>query len=110
MDADLRVEHVPEQHLYELVLTEEQDEQVAGYAEYVPTGGAMAITNVVVSPRFGGRGFGTAITEAALDDAKDRGLDVLPVCSFVREHMRRNPDDYLELVPARQRRRFGLAA
>ena len=109
MAADLRVEHVPEQHVYELVMKEEQDEQLAGYAKYVPTGGAMAITYVKVPTRFEGRGFGAAVTEAALDDAKERGLDVLPVCSFVREHVRRNPD-YLELVPKRQRRRFGLAA
>ena len=105
MKAHARVVHNPEQHAYELMVEGEQ----AGYAEYVPEGGAMAITHVVVQPRFGGLGYGATLAQAALDDAKERGLDVLPFCSFVREHVRRNPH-YLELVPREQRRRFGLAA
>ena len=110
MDADLRVDHVPEEHVYELVLTEEPDEQVAGYAEYVPKGGAMAITH--------GRGLAAPGREGVRHRPSPKRFWTMPgsgvwmSCPSARssvEHVRRNPD-YLELVPRGQRRRFGLAA
>ena len=45
----------------------------------------------------------------ALDDARRRGLGVLPICPFVQAFIVRHPD-YVDLVPTAQRRRFGLAA
>lgn len=104
MSTDPRVVHDAEEHVFRLVV----DGQVAGYAEYVPSPGAMAVTHVVVEPRFGGRGFGSALAEAALGAAREQGLDVLPYCTFVREHVRRNPE-HLDLVPAEHRGAFGLA-
>jgi predicted GNAT family acetyltransferase len=69
----------------------------------------MAITTVQVRPQHGGRGYGGRLADAALREARAQGTPVLPYCTFVQEHVRRNPD-YLELVPEEQRRRFGLAA
>lgn len=105
MNDDPRVVHDEEQHVFELYVGDE----VAGYAEYVPGDGTMAITHVVVHPRYGGKGYGSTLAEAALEAARDQGLGVLPLCSFVREHVRRNPS-YVELVPRTQRSRFGFAA
>lgn len=101
-----RVVHDRRRRVFELVVG--QDE-VAGYAEYVPGEGTMAITHVVVEPEFAGQGYGSALAEAALTEAWNHGLSVLPLCSFVRAHVRRNPG-HLALVPPEQRRRFGLAA
>lgn len=98
--------HDHENRVFELVAG---DDQVVGYAEYLPADGAMAITHVVVRPEFGGRGFGSRLAKAALEEARRNDLDVLPFCWFVREHVRHNPE-YLALVPEEQRRRFGLAA
>jgi uncharacterized protein len=83
--------------------------KVAGTAEYLPAEGAMAITHVIVRPEFGGRGYGSKLAMAALDEARENGLEVLPFCWFVREQLKQHPE-YLALVPAEQRRRFGLAA
>lgn len=103
MTTDPRVAHDTEEHVFRLLV----DGQVAGYAEYVPGPGTMAVTHVVVEPRFGGRGFGSALAEAVLATARTEGLEVLPYCGFVREHVRRNPE-HLELVPAEHRSAFGL--
>ena len=82
-------------------------DEVAGYAEYELHGGTMVIPHVMVQPRFEGRGFGSALTQAALDSARERGLDVVPVCSFARSFVRRNPG-YAELVPTEERERAGV--
>jgi hypothetical protein len=45
---------------------------------------------------------------AALDDARRRGLQVLPSCPYVRKVIAEDPDTFLDLVPADQRARFDL--
>jgi uncharacterized protein len=104
--SDPHVVHDASHNRFELVVG---DGQVAGYADYLPADGAMAITHVVVRPEFGGQGYGARLAKAALDEARDNDLAVLPFCWFVREQVRRRPE-YLALVPEHQRRRFGLVA
>ena len=43
----------------------------------------------------------------ALDDARARGLAVIPYCPFINEWLKRHPS-YTDLVPADERERFGL--
>jgi predicted GNAT family acetyltransferase len=106
MSDETRVVHRRDRRLFELVVGADE---VAGYAEYVPGEGVLAITHVVVDPEYAGKGYGTALAEAALSEARDHGLGVLPLCSFVRAHVQRNPR-HVALVPMEQRSRFGLAA
>lgn len=106
MPEPARVVHDPDERVFQLVT---DDDQVAGYAEYVPAEGALAIMHVVVRPEFGGRGYGTRLAEAALEAAREQGLGILPYCSFVLSHVRRDPEA-LAMVPEKARRRFGLAA
>jgi predicted GNAT family acetyltransferase len=50
------------------------------------------------------RGLGSALVAGALDDARARGLRVVPICPFVDAYIRRHPD-YADLVvtdPARR--------
>jgi predicted GNAT family acetyltransferase len=44
-----------------------------------------------------GQGYGGQLVAAALDDIRDTGLFVRPVCSFVREYIATHPD-YQDLV------------
>jgi predicted GNAT family acetyltransferase len=43
-----------------------------------------------------------------LDEARERGLAVLPLCPFVRGWISRH-EDYLDLVPPTARTKYGLA-
>jgi predicted GNAT family acetyltransferase len=43
----------------------------------------------------------------ALDEMRTRGVSILPHCPFVHRVVEKEPE-YLALVPAGQRRRFGL--
>jgi len=84
------------------------DGQVAGFAEYRRSGSTVSFTHTEVDPRFEGRGLGSALAGSALDTARGQRSSVLPFCPFIRGYIQRHPD-YLDLVPADQRTRFGLA-
>jgi predicted GNAT family acetyltransferase len=84
------------------------DGEVAGYAEYQRTGSTVLFTHTVIEPRFSGRGLGSILVRGALDAARSAQASVLPLCPFVRSYIERHPD-YVDLVPAGQRTRFGLA-
>jgi len=47
-------------------------------------------TEVPVSLR--GKGVGTSLVKAALDDARAQGLAVKSTCWFVSDHLRRHPE------------------
>ena len=69
--------------------------------------GQISFVHTETDPAFSGRGLAKQLVTAALDDVRSRGLAVLPFCPYVKKFIAENPD-YLDLVPAAQRGRFGL--
>ncbi|MFD3452637.1 GNAT family N-acetyltransferase [Streptomyces sp. NPDC058691] len=104
-----RVADNPDKSRFEIfeAVDEGGPEERAGFAEYHLYGKEMAFIHTEVDPRFGGRGLGGILARAALDAARDRGLEVLPFCPFIRAWIGKHPE-YVELVPEGQRARFGL--
>lgn len=98
---DITVVHRPEERRYELLVGGER----AGELVYRDRGnGVVAFLHTEVDPAQHRRGLGSALVKAALDDARARGLRVVPVCPFVDAYVRRYPD-YADLVvsdPARR--------
>ena len=101
---DAKVVDVPEKGRFEIRL----DDRVVGLASYHVEGGTMTLPHTEVDPSVGGRGIGTALVAGVLDAARERGLHVLPYCSFVRHYIQEHPDT-LDLVAADDRPHFGLA-
>ena len=92
--SDIDVQDVPEQSRYEVTL----DGHVVGLLDYRRgPGGVVHLTHAEVSPKVGGRGIGTKLVQAALDDLAEKNERVVPVCSFVRAFVRDNPT-YQRLV------------
>jgi uncharacterized protein len=91
---DLRVENRPERSRYEL----RRGDKLIGFADYRPREHGIAITHTEVEDEYEGRGFGTRLARAALDDARERGLEVDPVCPFVAHFIRLHPE-YERLQP-----------
>ncbi|WP_331770812.1 N-acetyltransferase (plasmid) [Embleya sp. NBC_00888] len=81
--------------------------ELAGFADYFVSGDEVAFTHTEIDPRFGGRGLGGRLTHAALDAVRERGLAVLPYCSFIRDWIAKHPE-YVDLVPEDRRDAFGL--
>ncbi|HZT75848.1 MAG TPA: GNAT family N-acetyltransferase [Vicinamibacterales bacterium] len=80
------------------------------FLQYDETPGRVRLIHTEVPDRLNGRGYGSALVQAALDDARDRRMRVDPACPFVRTFLRRHAE-YAELVepshhhpPAEERR------
>ncbi len=82
-----------DKHRYEAAL----DGQLAGFAEYNLLKGGIMFTHTEVLPAFEGRGVGSALARHVLDDARARGLQVVPVCQFIAGYIRKHRE-YVDLV------------
>ena len=79
--------HVPERDRYELRL----GDRVIGHAAYRRRGDRIAFTHTEVDSACSGRGFGTKLVAEALDSARGASLEVIPLCPFVADYVRRHP-------------------
>lgn len=79
----------------------------AGFAEYHRRGTAISFVHTVVEDAYAGKGLAGRLARAALDDARGRGLAVLPFCPFIRGWIAKHPD-YVDLVPEGRRSEFDL--
>lgn len=72
-------------------------DQVAGFAEYTLDGDRIIFTHTEVDDAFEGQGVGGSLARGALDDARARGLKVVPLCPFIKGWIRRHRD-YADLI------------
>ncbi|MEV7429447.1 MULTISPECIES: GNAT family N-acetyltransferase [unclassified Nocardioides] len=76
----------------------ELDGRLAGYAEYHRDGDTVTFTHTVVDEDFEGRGVGSALARAALDDVRGEGsAKVVAQCSFIAGWIDKHPD-YQDLL------------
>lgn len=85
MDGEVRNNEA--EHRYEL----EVEGQLA-LAAYRLGDGRITFTHTEVPDALEGRGIGTRLVEAALDDARAQGLKVVPACPFVKHYMDKHPE------------------
>ena len=95
---------VPERGRFEV----RQGERLIGLASYHVENGQMTLPHTEVDPSVGGQGIGTTLVAAVLSAARERGLTVLPYCSFVRRYIQQHPE-LTDLVAVDDRPHFGLA-
>lgn len=60
--------------------------------DYRMHGDTMMLVHTEVPPQLEGRGIASELVRAAFEFARERGWDVLPVCSYVRTWARRHPE------------------
>ena len=63
-----------------------------GILRYQIARDAMWLLHVQVPPEARGHGVASELTRTALKLARERGLKVVPVCSFVATYIRRHPE------------------
>lgn len=64
---------------------------------YRLSGDEMIITHIGVPRQLEGRGIGSLLAKTGLDYARQEGMGVVPICSFARRYIDRNPQ-YASLV------------
>lgn len=89
---DAEVVDVPEESRYELRL----DGRKIGEAAYHrrQNSNRISFTHTEVDPSCEGRGFGTRLAAAAIEDARRQGLEIVPLCPFIAHHVHRAPLTY----------------
>jgi len=101
--AQITVADNAERERYEI----RADGKLAGFLRYGLRPELIELVHTEVNDEFEGRGLGSQLISFALDDARDRGLAVLPTCPFVNDYIQRHRQ-YAELVPEGRRQSFGL--
>jgi predicted GNAT family acetyltransferase len=92
-DEVIEVFDRPEKSRYEISI----DGEVVGFCSYRDTGGVFLLPHAEVDPRIGGQGIGTTLARRTLDDLRARQVKVVPLCPFIADFIRKNPQ-YQDLV------------
>ncbi len=96
----------PDRRRYEVT----EDDELVGLTTYRLSEGVIDLDHTEVDPARRGRGLAAVLVGAVLDDARSRGLAVLPHCPYVADFIGGHRADYLHLVPEDRRAQFGLDA
>jgi predicted GNAT family acetyltransferase len=68
------------------------DGERLGFLEFTrPDVGVMRIEYVEVAPQLRGTGLGRQLVEKAVDFARDAKLSIVPICSYARAVIQRDP-------------------
>ena len=105
MSEDTQVRNNDELSRYEILV----GDTVAGFTEYAMHGSQIDLIHTQVEDEFEGQGLASRLIGELLDDVRRRGLAAMPYCPFVRKFIAKH-DEYLDLVPAEHRAKFGLTA
>jgi predicted GNAT family acetyltransferase len=100
-ESDLAVERRDAEHRYVLLL----DGEHAGELVFRDRGGGvLAFLHTEIDPGTRRRGLGSALVRGALDDARERGLKIVPICPFVEAFLLTHPEfaDLAVADPARR--------
>lgn len=62
-------------------------------AAYDRRDGALVFTHTEVPQKLEGQGVGSRLIRGALQDVREQGLKVIPLCEFVAAYMDRHPED-----------------
>jgi hypothetical protein len=99
----IEVADAPDGDRYELSI----DGEVVAFTAYRARPDLIAFFHTEVDESVQGRGLADRLIRFALEDARARGLAVLPFCPFVKAFIERHRE-FEELVPETYREQFGL--
>jgi predicted GNAT family acetyltransferase len=84
------------------------DGELGGFEDYELSDGVISFIHAEIDATFAGRNLAPQLVVRMLDDARERGLGVLPFCSYVEKFVREHRKECLDLVPVAERANFNL--
>ncbi len=89
--SDFTVTDNADRRRYELRV----DGRIVSIADYELTGDQVVLVpHVETDPEMRGRGMADRLMRGMLDDMRERGLRVTPICPFAAAYVRRHPADH----------------
>lgn len=68
------------------------DGHLVGFTEYHERDGVFVFPHTVITEHKRGAGYGAALVQGALDDARSRGWRIVPQCPFVAQFIAEHPE------------------
>lgn len=68
------------------------DGKTVGLAAFKDRGNQRVFDHTEIDPEYGGRGLATILVEEALNDTRDAGKRIVPVCSMVVTVLKKHPE------------------
>jgi len=84
----ITVTDVPDRERFEAL----DGDNLAGFVTYQLTGNIIAYTHTEVDPAYEGKGIGSTLARAVMDDARDKGRTVVPICPFLNKWLGKHPE------------------
>jgi predicted GNAT family acetyltransferase len=91
--TEAEVVDAPEASRYELRL----GDRAIGFVAYRRRNDRIVFIHTEIDESYEGRGLGSRLAEAALEDVRGKGLVVVPLCPFIARYIQEHPE-YHELV------------
>ena len=76
-----------------------------GFLVYRASGNNLYLDHTEVPEALEGKGIGGQLAKAALEFAREKSLEVIPVCPFILSYLRRHPE-FSDVVAPRYRAQF----
>jgi hypothetical protein len=83
----------PDKHRFELTV----DGALAGFSAYRLREGGIVFTHTEIDPNFEGKGLGSRLARAVLDESRARGVRVYAQCPFIAGFIDKHPE-YQDLL------------
>jgi len=97
-DGSFSVSNNERTHRFEV----QSGEQTA-FLSYRHISGSLTLDHTEVPPELEGRGIASKLARTALDYARERGLEVVPICPYVSKYLKKH-SEYLDLLSDENRR------
>jgi predicted GNAT family acetyltransferase len=91
--VDIEFVDATDLHRFEL----RSGDELLGFIRYHLRDGVITMIHTEVDPAHGGHGYAARLAQGALDDARERGLAVMPSCPYVASYIEKHPE-YADLV------------
>lgn len=69
-----------------------QEDKVVGKIEFVKDGNELTIAHTIVNSLFRGQGIAKILMEKVIELAKEKGLKIIPVCSYAVSYFQKCPE------------------
>jgi predicted GNAT family acetyltransferase len=91
----MRIVHDQDNHAFKAF---DDNDVNMGNIAYSPHGDTLSATHTWTDSRFRGQGVAGKLLDALVEYARENGLKIIPVCSYVVAAFEKNPERYREVM------------